>query len=131
MIDNLLEAVWHAREATGKNEILVDSLAEFSQNRATFLLLAQQEWISLTDGRLVLTSRGEKRAAAAIRSHRLAERLFFDTFGMAEEQLHESAHKIEHSLSPEATEKLCTFLRHPLTCPHGSPIPRGECCTNR
>ena len=128
LIDGLLQAVWHAREDTGQTEVATDRLEEFSQNRATFLLLAQENWISLSDGHLLLTGRGETRAKAAIRRHRLAERLFFDTFGMNEGQLHESAHKIEHSLSPEVTEKICTFLRHPLTCPHGSPIPRGECC---
>ena len=128
LIDSLLQAVWHAREDSGKAEVATDSLQEFTHNRATFLLLAQENWISLSEGRLRLTGLGEQRAAAAIRRHRLAERLFFDTFGMNEDQLHESAHKIEHTLSPEVTEKICTFLHHPLTCPHGSPIPRGECC---
>jgi DtxR family Mn-dependent transcriptional regulator len=23
---------------------------------------------------------------------------------------------------------VCTFLGHPPACPHGRPIPRGECC---
>jgi putative ABC transport system ATP-binding protein len=128
LIDSLLQAVWHAREDSGQQQIAASGLEEFGQNRATFLLLAQEDWISLSEGTLLLTVRGEKRAQAAIRRHRLAERLFFDTFGMNEDQLHESAHKIEHSLSPEVTEKICTFLHHPLTCPHGSPIPRGECC---
>ena len=35
---------------------------------------------------------------------------------------------IEHILSPEATDKICTFLGHPRTCPHGAPIPPGACC---
>jgi DtxR family Mn-dependent transcriptional regulator len=43
----------------------------------------------------------------------------------------EHAGKIEHSLSPEVTEKICTFLHHPQTCPHGSPIPRGACCLKK
>ena len=128
LIDSLLQAVWHACEDSGQREVATERLEGFSQNRATFLLLAQEDWVSLSEGRLLLTGRGEKRAQAAVRRHRLAERLFFDTFGMNEDQLHESAHKIEHSLSPEVTEKICTFLHHPLTCPHGSPIPRGECC---
>jgi len=128
LVDNLLEAVWHAREDTGQSEVSTDGLAEFTQHRAMFSLLAQQEWISLSEGRLTLTSHGELRARQAIRRHRLAERLFYDTFGMSEDQLHDSAHKIEHSLTPEVTDKICTFLHHPKTCPHGSPIPRGECC---
>jgi energy-coupling factor transporter ATP-binding protein EcfA2 len=130
LVDNLLQAVWHVREDTGKAEVPTEGLAEFAPYRATFSLLAQEDWITLSEGRLLLTRQGEQRAKLAIRRHRLAERLFFDTFGMNEDQLHDSAHKIEHSLTPEVTEKICTFLHHPLTCPHGSPIPRGECCVN-
>jgi DtxR family Mn-dependent transcriptional regulator len=35
---------------------------------------------------------------------------------------------MEHILSEELTDSVCTFLGHPPTCPHGKPIPRGECC---
>jgi Mn-dependent DtxR family transcriptional regulator len=74
-------------------------------------------------GRVVQT-----RAKDVIRQHRLSERLFYETFGLELEVLDEHACKIKHSLSPEATEKICTFLKHPQTCPHGSPVPRGACC---
>jgi DtxR family Mn-dependent transcriptional regulator len=40
----------------------------------------------------------------------------------------EHACRIEHTLSPQVTEKVCVFLEHPQTCPHGSPIPLGVCC---
>jgi hypothetical protein len=69
-----------------------------------------------------------ERAKQVIRRHRLAERLFFEAFGLELDRLDDHACKIEHSLSPEVTEKICNFLRHPQTCPHGSPIPRGACC---
>jgi len=36
--------------------------------------------------------------------------------------------KFEHILSAGATDKICTFLGHPTTCPHGAPIPRRPCC---
>jgi DtxR family Mn-dependent transcriptional regulator len=36
--------------------------------------------------------------------------------------------KMEHILSEELTDSVCTFLGHPQTCPHGMSIPRGECC---
>jgi DtxR family Mn-dependent transcriptional regulator len=36
--------------------------------------------------------------------------------------------RIEHAISPEVEEAICTFLGHPPTCPHGKPIPRGNCC---
>jgi putative ABC transport system ATP-binding protein len=78
---------------------------------------------------LYFTERGRKRATDVIRRHRLAERLFMQTFKVEDEQeVEQQACKFEHILSPEATDRICTFLGHPETCPHGSPIPRGPCC---
>jgi putative ABC transport system ATP-binding protein len=129
LIDNLLKAVWKTREDAGQTALVTERFPEFLDNRATFLLMAQEELVRLAGGELALTLSGESRARGVIRRHRLAERLFFDTFGLDEELLDANACKIEHTLSPEVTEKICKFLRHPKTCPHGSPIPRGECCT--
>jgi putative ABC transport system ATP-binding protein len=87
--------------------------------------------VSIGDGSVIveLTSRGRQRAADIIRRHRLAERLFTDSLAMdSETEIEQQACKFEHILSPEATEKICTFLGHPKTCPHGAPIPRGQCC---
>ncbi|MGH9492015.1 MAG: ATP-binding cassette domain-containing protein [Terriglobales bacterium] len=83
------------------------------------------------DGDLIVgfTARGRQRAADVIRRHRLAERLFMETLHMQDEmEIEQQACKFEHILSPGATEKICTFLGHPKTCPHGSPIPPGVCC---
>ena len=87
--------------------------------------------VSTGDGSLIveLTSRGRKRAADIIRRHRLAERLFTDSLALdSETEIEQQACKFEHILSPEATDKICTFLGHPRTCPHGALIPRGACC---
>ena len=87
--------------------------------------------VSTGDGSVIveLTPRGFKRAADIIRRHRLAERLFTDSLAMdSETEIEQQACKFEHILSPEATDKICTFLNHPRTCPHGSPIPAGPCC---
>ena len=86
---------------------------------------------SVGDGSVVveLTARGRQRAADIIRRHRLAERLFTDSLALeSESEIEEQACKFEHILSPQATEKICTFLGHPRTCPHGAPIPPGQCC---
>jgi len=86
---------------------------------------------SVGDGTLIveLTPRGRERAGSIIRRHRLAERLFTDSLAMdSESEIEQQACKFEHILSPEATDKICTFLGHPRTCPHGAPIPRGVCC---
>jgi putative ABC transport system ATP-binding protein len=87
--------------------------------------------VSTGDGSLIVefTARGHKRAADIIRRHRLAERLFTDSLAMdSETEIEQQACKFEHILSSEATDKICAFLGHPRTCPHGSPIPPGPCC---
>src|SRR5262244_648080 len=84
------------------------------------------------DHMIYFTEKGRKRAEDIIRRHRLAERLFVHTFHVQDEhEVAEQACKFEHILSPEATDSICSFLGHPRTCPHGSPIPAGDCCMNR
>jgi len=87
--------------------------------------------VSTGDGSMIveLTPRGRQRAADIVRRHRLAERLFTDSLAMdSESEIEQQACKFEHILSPEATDKICTFLGHPRTCPHGAAIPPGPCC---
>ena len=90
--------------------------------------------VSIGDGSMIveLTPRGRQRAADIIRRHRLAERLFTDSLALeSESEIEQQACKFEHILSPGATDKICTFLGHPRTCPHGAPIPAGQCCGAR
>jgi ABC-type glutathione transport system ATPase component len=87
--------------------------------------------VSIGDGSMIVefTSRGRLRAADIIRRHRLAERLFTDSLALdSESEIEQQACKFEHILSPKATDKICSFLGHPRTCPHGAPIPLGPCC---
>jgi putative ABC transport system ATP-binding protein len=91
----------------------------------------RSDGVSTGDGTLVvgLTPRGRRRAGSIIRRHRLAERLFTDSLALdSESEIEQQACKFEHILSPEATDKICTFLGHPRTCPHGAAIPPGPCC---
>jgi len=79
-----------------------------------------------------MTPRGRQRAGDIIRRHRLTERLFTDSLHMEDEsEIAEQACKLEHILSQEATDRICAFLGHPTTCPHGAPIPPGPCCGAR
>jgi len=131
LVDDLLKAVWHAQEDTAQAVVDSTALPEFARNRATFMLMAREGMLRLEEKELSLAPRGQERAEHVIRRHRLSERLFYETFGLDKDVLDEHAIKIEHSLSPEVTVKLCTFLKHPRTCPHGSPIPPGICCPRR
>jgi len=128
LVEALLQAMWRAMEDTKRLELDAESLPEFTGNRATFQIMAQDGLINLAGGQMLFTGPGKERADQLMRRHRLAERLFFETFGMGEEALHENACKVEPMWTPAVTDQVCTFLNHPQTCPHGDPIPRGACC---
>jgi DtxR family Mn-dependent transcriptional regulator len=78
---------------------------------------------------VALTPEGEARARDVVRRHRLTERLFRDLLELGERATEDQACELEHILSREATDSVCTLLGHPPTCPHGKPIPPGECCS--
>ncbi len=127
--DEVLEQIWVLEE----NQVRPSpEQIQFNGGGNRKVLPVMQEIGLLHSYRPVLemTAQGRGRAARIIRRHRLAERLFADTFHMKDEQeLESNACTFEHILSPEVTERICTFLNHPKHCPHGSPIPPGECCS--
>jgi putative ABC transport system ATP-binding protein len=130
--DEVLEQLWMARE---RNEDLGAAHMESThfttaQYRRLSLEMAELGLLTVNGWDVRFTAAGEERARSVIRRHRLAERLFTDVLALSDEQSVESnACQFEHILSPELTDKICTFLGHPATCPHGSPIPAGACCS--
>ena len=96
--------------------------------RADLEALAADGLLLLDGPRVALTAAGEARARDVVRRHRLTERLFKDLLAVSESTMEDQACELEHILSPEATESVCTLLGHPPTCPHGRPIPPGACC---
>jgi putative ABC transport system ATP-binding protein len=124
--DEVLEQLWAARERTFHEEPEHFTAA---QQRKVCAMMARIGLVELRGGDVVFTQRGEERARSVIRHHRLAERLFMDVLAIRDEgSIEKNACTFEHILSPEVTDRICTFLGHPRTCPHGSPIPEGDCC---
>lgn len=127
-IDEALELIW-VLEEEGHREVDRFSLSSDDADVAALLdTLKDEGLVNISDGSVHLTERGRKMAKGLIRRQRLAERLFTDVFEMPENTVLDDACKMEHILSEELTESVCIFLGHPPTCPHGKPIPRGECC---
>jgi len=83
---------------------------------------------SISGDLLKFTPQGRKEAEGAIRRHRLAERLLNDVLETKHNVLEENACKFEHLIYEGIDENICTLLGHPKVCPHGRPIPPGECC---
>lgn len=128
--DHLLVRAWLNQE-TGKEE--PDhclSQTDPDKVKKAGHSLAQKGLVTNGAGPLRLTAKGDGRAQALVRRHRLAERLFSVVFNLSEEAVQAQACRMEHEqvLTPEAEEGICSFLGHPPTCPHGRPIPPGECC---
>lgn len=90
--------------------------------------LFQEELARLRGGLVELTPRGYEQAKMTVRRHRLAERLLTDVLDIDKEKMDIAACGIEHSLREGVDEAVCTLLGHPDRCPHGKPIPPGECC---
>jgi len=127
-IDEALELIW-VLEEEGHRDVDRFSLSSDDVDVAVLLnTLRDEGFVNISDGSIHLTERGRKIAKGLIRRQRLAERLFTDVFEMPENTVLDDACKMEHILSEELTESVCIFLGHPPTCPHGKPIPRGECC---
>jgi putative ABC transport system ATP-binding protein len=135
--DHLLEQIWICGEegkpaqverlrATGP----AGHLPLLPDEPATRVLgrMSELQLIALRNGEVDLTPVGSRRARDVVRRHRLAERLFKDTFAIEDSEARNQACKFEHIISPELDQRICSFLGHPKTCPHGNPIPPGDCC---
>jgi putative ABC transport system ATP-binding protein len=138
--DHLLEQIWicgeegkpaqvdrlHASGTAGKLSAVSEEPAARVLSRMSELRL-----VALQNGEVQLTPAGSQRARDVVRRHRLAERLFKDTFSIEDSEARTQACRFEHIISPELDERICTFLGHPTTCPHGNPIPPGDCCDGK
>jgi putative ABC transport system ATP-binding protein len=126
--DHLLEQIWVCEEEGNQADVEhirtpggVDPVRTLARMEDLRLVQVKERQVQLTD-------KGQNRARDVVRRHRLAERLFKDTFRIDDHEAHTQACKFEHIISPELDQRICTFLGHPTTCPHGNPIPPGDCC---
>src|SRR5262249_40095850 len=74
---------------------------------------------------LRLTARGQAQAERLDRAHRLWETFLVEEVGVASDHVHPTAEKVEHLLSEQLVERVDDVLGHPVTDPHGAPIPRS------
>ncbi|MCL4369066.1 MAG: metal-dependent transcriptional regulator [Actinobacteria bacterium] len=123
----ILERLWiHSQEAQKDGLPLAEDGAALDE--AAVRELADNNLVRAQDGRLELTPDGLPEAQSAVRRHRLAERLMADVLDTSDPMMDESACRFEHLLHRELEQRVCTLLGHPRVCPHGRPIPPGDCC---
>jgi putative ABC transport system ATP-binding protein len=126
--DHLLEQIWVSGEEGIVAEIDQIRTKGVLDPRRTLGHLASLGLVEMGQREVQLTEPGHSRARDIVRRHRLAERLFTDTFAIEDHEANSQACKFEHIISPELDQRICTFLGHPSSCPHGNPIPPGPCC---
>jgi len=126
--DHFLEEMWYLWE-DGKDMVLGAIRSQKVADRpGTAYEVAERGLVARDGERLEFTPEGVARARNLVRRHRLAECLFATTMHMTDPNLDATACRMEHILDPEVTEGICGFLKHPTACPHGKPVPAGECC---
>ena len=126
--EELLEQAWNLSEEGDT------SLAALSQRVVdetcsdTIKDLCREGLLSVVDDSVCLTDRGREAARHVVRANRIAARLITDLLELPSELIEEHACRLEHAISPDLADSLCTILGHPPTAPDGRAIPRGRCC---
>ena len=70
-----------------------------------------------------LTDEGMKIAQKITRKHRILEKFLTDVLKIKEDNVHNQACEMEHTLSDEAERALCNMLNNPDLCPDDHIIP--------
>lgn len=124
--EEVLEALWVAEE-DGQTFLDPEKMA-FRSDDPAYLELTGHALIEVRNGMIHFRPEGREEGKITIRRHRLAERLMMDVLNIRGDEGEYKACQFEHLLNEGADVKVCTMLNHPSTCPHGKPIPPGECC---
>lgn len=127
-IDEVLESIWCGKEIGSVKRSDLMKIETPKVTEKVIDRLIDDDFIFEVRDEINLTQKGEEIARKLIRAHRLAERLFTDVMEIGDEPMEETACSLEHCLSHEALDAICTLLGHPRECPHGRHIPPGACC---
>lgn len=73
-----------------------------------------------------LTKSGRDIAIRMLRRHRLIELFLVKTLNLDWDQVHEEAENMEHAVSDNLVDRIDEYLGHPVSDPHGDPIPSAD-----
>jgi DtxR family Mn-dependent transcriptional regulator len=130
-VEEYLEFLYMAEER-GIRRVRINEVAEglgiAPPSAVQMLQKMHQDGLVYYEARVgvALTSGGRKLASNVIRNHRLAELLLKEILEIRVDE--EAVCGLEHHISGEIANAVCTRLNHPRKCPHGNDIPLGSCC---
>lgn len=130
-VEMYLKAIWHIKEKS--EPVKISTIAKMLNVRQPSVVqmlkkLNEQNLVNYSKAGVSLTESGETVGSKMMRNSRLLEVLMDSALKVEIDE--EMVCGIEHHMSQEFTDALCTMLKHPRTCPHGHAIPRGVCCAN-
>ena len=129
-VEMYLKAIWHIKE---RNEpVKISTIAKMLNVRQPSVVqmlkkLNEQNLVNYSKAGVSLTDGGEKVGSSMMRNSRLLEVLMDSALKVEIDE--EMVCGIEHHMSRQFTDALCTMLKHPRKCPHGHAIPPGTCCS--
>jgi DtxR family Mn-dependent transcriptional regulator len=123
--DEMLERLWQLGERGTPSRTALDTALKGRFREEDLSHLGADGLVTIDGDRISLTPDGTAHAGRLIRAHRIGERLIHDVLGR---EFETGACELEHILATEVVDGICTLLGHPRECPHGFPIPEGECC---
>jgi len=126
--DEVLVQMWTLTEEGRVPDAARVHIPDVVDNRRTLRGMSESGLLLERDGKLEFTTRGRTLARDLVRRRRLAEVLFTSAMHLSGPEVELAACRMEHIIDPHVTSSICAFLGHPRLCPHGKPIPAGDCC---
>ena len=128
-VEMYLKAIWHIRERGG--DVKISTIAKILNIRQPSVVqmlkkLNGKNLVEYNKAGVNLTEEGERIGSSMMRNSRLLEVLMDSALKVAIDE--EMVCGIEHHMSKQFTNAMCTMLNHPRKCPHNHKIPEGECC---
>ena len=129
-VEMYLKAIWHIKERS--EPVKISTIAKMLNVRQPSVVqmlkkLNEQNLVNYSKAGVSLTDGGEKVGSSMMRNSRLLEVLMDSALKVEIDE--EMVCGIEHHMSKQFTDALCTMLKHPRKCPHGHAIPPGNCCS--
>ncbi len=122
-VEDILGVILRAdQERCGIEDLIRHTDYKAERIRKAVHSMVKQEWLVYVGDVISFTEEGRKHARRLLRAHRLWE-TYLQHLGVADEELHQRAHVLEHLHDERAVDYLDDKLGHPLTDPHGAEIP--------
>ncbi len=130
-IEMYLKAIWMLNERGEDAKVsIIAKVLNIKQPSVVQMLrkLHRKGYVIYTNGKAKLTEKGEGIGRQMVRNSRLLEVLMKNTLKIDLDE--EMVCGMEHHMSKDFADAICTLLNHPRLCPHGYTIPEGKCCRN-